>query len=37
MNLLEAEGEDPICEDPAGTDRARLHQKVIDAVAAFLK
>lgn len=35
--LLEAEGEDPICDDPAGTDRARLHQRVIDAVATFLK
>ena len=34
--LLIEEGEDPICDDPAGTDRARAHAEIIDAVAAFL-
>lgn len=27
--LMEAEGEDPICSDPAGADRAEVHRQVI--------
>ncbi|WAC28829.1 alpha/beta hydrolase family protein [Ancylobacter sp. SL191] len=34
--LLKAEGEDPICADPAGADRASVHQQVIARVARFL-
>lgn len=35
-NLLKAEGEDPICDDPAGTDRAALHQLVVESIAEFV-
>ena len=35
--LLVAEGEDSICDDPEGTNRAELHQTVIETIAAFLK
>lgn len=35
--LLQLEGEDPICNDPAGTDRAGLHQMVIDTIAEFVE
>ena len=35
--MLIEEGEDPICDDPAGTDRAMIHQKIIDSVLKFLK
>lgn len=35
--LLEQEGEDPICDDPAGTDRADVHNRVIAAIAGFLR
>ncbi|WP_425073986.1 alpha/beta hydrolase family protein [Sagittula sp. S175] len=34
--LLEEEGEDPICDDPLGADRAVVHAQVIEALAAFL-
>ena len=34
--LLAEEEDDPICDDPEGTDRAALHRRVIEAVAAFL-
>ena len=34
--LLEAEREDPICTDPAGTDRAAAHGALIAAIAAGL-
>lgn len=34
--LLIAEGEDPICDDPEGTDRAAIHDQIVDAVAGFL-
>ena len=36
-DLLIEEGEDPICDDPAGTDRGRAHMEIIERVAAFLK
>lgn len=31
--ILEAEGDDPVCTDPEGTDRAAVHQQMIDAIA----
>lgn len=34
---LRAWDDDPICDDPEGTDRAETHEKVADAVAAFLE
>ncbi len=34
--LLIEEGEDPICDDPEGSDRAVVHQMSIDAIAGFL-
>ena len=34
--LLAEEGEDPICDTPKGADRATVHSRVIEAVAAFL-
>ncbi|GGD28088.1 alpha/beta hydrolase family protein [Aureimonas glaciei] len=34
--MLEEEQDDPVCTDPAGSDRAAVHAEVIDAVAAFL-
>ncbi|MFT7057686.1 MAG: putative dienelactone hydrolase [Pseudorhodobacter sp.] len=34
--LLKEEGEDPICDDPAGTDRAAIHTQIIAAVSEFL-
>ncbi len=35
--LLAAEKDDPVCTDPAGTDREAAHQKIIDSVAAHFK
>lgn len=35
--LLKAEGEDPICSDPAGTDRADLHKAVIETIIGFVE
>ena len=34
--LLEAEGEDPICADPAGSDRAVVHAEALSRIAEFL-
>ncbi len=34
--ILEAEGEDPVCTDPDGTDRAGLHAVIVDRLAADL-
>ena len=34
--LLEAEGEDPICDDPAGSDRAAVHARIVEDIAAVL-
>ena len=34
--ILEAEGDDPVCTDPAGTDRAGVHAAIIDRLAADL-
>lgn len=34
--ILKEEGEDPVCTDPAGTDRAAVHDTVISAVASKL-
>ncbi|MEP0521700.1 MAG: alpha/beta fold hydrolase [Hyphomicrobiales bacterium] len=35
--LLVKMGEDPICDDPKGSDRAAVHAASIDAIARFLK
>lgn len=34
--LLKAEGDDPICADPVGADRAEVHRQVIERVGRFL-
>ena len=34
---LKDEGSDPICDDPKGTDHARIHKRIIEAIADFLK
>ncbi len=34
--ILEAEGEDPVCTDPEGADRASVHAAIIDRLAADL-
>lgn len=34
--LMKEDGEDPICDDPAGADRAAVHAAVIDDVVTFL-
>lgn len=34
--LLEDEGDDPVCTDPEGTDRAAVHAAVVDAIADFI-
>lgn len=33
--LLAAESDDPVCDDPAGTDRARAHREIIDLIVDF--
>lgn len=35
--LLAERHYDPVCGDPTGTDRAKIHQEIIDRIAAFLK
>lgn len=34
--LLAEEKDDPVCDDPAGTDRADIHQRIVQAVSDFL-
>lgn len=34
--ILAAEGDDPVCDDPPGTDRAALHKRIVDRIAVFL-
>lgn len=34
--LLAAENDDPVCDDPAGADRAAVHARAADLIAAFL-
>ncbi len=34
--LLAAERDDPVCDDPAGTDRAAVHAAIVDLVASAL-
>lgn len=34
--LLEEDGDDPVCTDPAGADRAQIHAQVLAAAAEFL-
>jgi predicted dienelactone hydrolase len=31
--ILQAEQDDPVCTDPDGTDRAAVHQAIIDLIA----
>ena len=33
--ILEEEGEDPICTDPDGADRAAVHARILDEIARF--
>jgi predicted dienelactone hydrolase len=33
--ILKEEGDDPVCTDPSGTDRAEVHARIVDEVAAF--
>ncbi|MFQ6549032.1 alpha/beta hydrolase family protein [Aestuariibius sp. 2305UL40-4] len=34
--ILAEEQDDPVCTDPAGVDRAEVHDEIVDRVAAFL-
>lgn len=34
--LLVEEKDDPVCDDPPGTDRARIHEEIVDSIAAFM-
>ncbi len=34
--ILFEEGDDPLCDDPQGTDRAALHKRVVTRIATFL-
>jgi predicted dienelactone hydrolase len=34
--ILEAESDDPVCSDPAGTDRATVHSAIIEAISETL-
>ncbi|SON57555.1 Lipase 1 [Hartmannibacter diazotrophicus] len=34
--ILREEEDDPICDDPAATDRAAIHARIVDEIAAFL-
>ena len=34
--ILAAEGDDPVCDDPPGTDRRALHKRIVARIAAFL-
>ena len=34
--ILAAENDDPVCDDPPGTDRAALHERIVARIAAFL-
>ena len=34
--ILAAEDDDPVCDDPPGTDRAVLHKRIVARIAVFL-
>lgn len=34
--ILAAEGDDPVCDDPPGVDRASLHERIVARIARFL-
>ena len=34
--ILAAEDDDPVCDDPPGTDRAALHKRIVARIAVFL-
>ena len=35
--ILAEERDDPICDDPAGTDRAAIHEQIVERIATFLR
>lgn len=35
--IIKEEGDDPICDDPQGTDRAEIHRQVAGSILRFLK
>jgi predicted dienelactone hydrolase len=35
--ILAEERDDPICDDPAGTDRAGIHEEIVEHIAKFLR
>ena len=35
--LLAEEHDDPVCDDPAGTDRPRIHEEIVERIAEFLQ
>ncbi|KZK91093.1 Alpha/beta hydrolase family protein [Pseudovibrio sp. Ad5] len=35
--VLAAENDDPVCDDPEGTDRAQIHEDILEEIARFLK
>lgn len=35
--LLKAERDDPVCDDPAGSDRADVHRRAVAAILAFIE
>ena len=34
--ILREEGDDPVCEDPKGTDRGAVHRRIVQAISAHL-
>ena len=36
-DILAAEADDPVCDDPEGADRAAIHGAIIDRISVFLK
>ena len=34
--ILATEGDDPVCDDPPGVDRASLHERIVARIARFL-
>ncbi len=35
--ILVEEADDPVCDDPEGTDRARAHDAIVAAITNFLR
>jgi len=34
--ILREEGDDPVCDDPEGTDRAAVHRRILQAISDYL-